>query len=127
MRRIIFAALLAISLGGCAAIQKIETAYHTVTETTVSPKQIYIAAQTFNGLQATATQYLVYCRDHLTTDVCSADNRRIVIRSIRKGRSARNQLETYITQSKPAPATLYNVLVDAITSINNSPATKVPQ
>lgn len=124
MKKLIIIAL-ALSLGACAQLQKLETAYEVVTEATVTPKQIYIAANTFDGVQATATNYLNYCRPRLTEEVCSADNRRIVIKAVRSGRAARNQLETYLDKNNPAPSTIYNVLIAAITTLNSSAATKV--
>lgn len=126
MRNRIFAlALLGITLTGCASVQKLEAVYQTVTETTVSPQQIYLAANTFDAIQATATQYFNYCRKNLTVELCSADNRRIVIRGVRAGRAARNQLESYLSQDKSAPAAIYNTMIAVITSLQQSAITKV--
>lgn len=125
MKRIALALLLALSVTGCAQLQKLQTVYQEVSSATVTPQQVYIAANTFDGIQATATQYLTYCRANLTVALCSADNRRIVIRGVRAGRSARNQLETYLSQSTPAPSAIYNTLVAAITNLQQSAATKV--
>lgn len=127
MRKIIFALACVATLGGCAEIQKLESVYQVASSAQVTPKQIYIAAQTFDGLQATATNYLIYCKPRLTEAICSADNRRLVIRSVRAGRASRNQLETYITQNTSAPVSVYNALLAAIDSLNNSAATKVSQ
>lgn len=125
MKKLILALGIVLSLGACAELQKLRTVYQEVSSATVTPQQIYIAANTFDGVQATATQYLNYCRANLTTAICSADNRRIVIRGVRAGRAARNQLETYLTQGTAAPAAIYNTLVAAITNLQQSAATKV--
>lgn len=124
MKRYLAILSVAIALSGCASLQRLETAYAFVTEATVSPQQVYIAANTFDGLQSIATQYLVYCRSNLATPPCTAANRRVVIRGVRSGRAARNQLETYLTQSQPAPAQIYNTLIAAITSLQSSAAAK---
>lgn len=123
MRKIVLA--LAFVLSGCAGdLQKLQTVYTIVTESTVSPTAIVVAANSFDAIEATATQYLVYCKANLAQPVCSADNRRVVIRAVRSGRSARNQLETYITQQTPAPAPVYNVLITAINTLQASVASK---
>lgn len=123
MRKIVLA--LAFVLSGCAGdLQKLQTVYTIVTESTVSPTAIVVAANSFDAIEATATQYLVYCKANPAQPVCSADNRRVVIRAVRSGRSARNQLETYITQQTPAPAPVYNVLITAINTLQASVASK---
>lgn len=125
MRKYLAAALVlgAISLGGCASeLQKLHTVYSIVTETTVSPSTIIVAANSFDALEATATQYLTYCKANLTASACSADNRRTVIKAVRAGRAARNQLETYVTNNTAAPSAIYNTLVAAINTLNTSAA-----
>lgn len=114
-------ALLALSLGACA---QIKTVYSLVTDTVVSPTQVIVAANSFDALEGTATQYLVYCKSNLTKPACSADNRRAVIKYTRAGRAARNQLETYIVQNTNAPSAVYNTLVAAINSLNATPASQ---
>jgi hypothetical protein len=126
MRKYLAAALVlgAISLGGCASeLQKLKTVYSVVTETTVSPSTIIVASNSFDALEATATQYLTYCKTNLSTSACSADNRRTVIKAVRAGRAARNQLETYVTNNTAAPSAIYNTLVAAINALNTSAAT----
>lgn len=122
MRKILVALALAAALAGCAELQKLEQAFTFVTGTTVPPQAIVVAANTFDGLQGTATQYLIYCKANLAQPVCSAANRRSVIKYVRAGRAARNQLEGYITQNVAAPATIYNVLIAAITNLQQSAA-----
>src|SRR6266446_4203788 len=68
----------------------------------------FIANTRASIMAATATQYLVYCKANLTTAICSADNRRSVIKYVRSGRAARNQLETYVAAGNAGPAGLYN-------------------
>ena len=110
---------LALSLGACANLKNVYTA---ITEATVSSTQIVVAANAFDALEGTATQYLIYCKSNLTTAICSADNRRSVIKWVRTGRAARNQLETYVTSGNAGPSGLYNTLIAAINQLNSSPA-----
>lgn len=116
---------LTLALGGCAGLQRLETAYTFVTETTVPVQTIVVAANTFNGIEGTATQYLVYCKPKLSEPICSKANRQTVIRAVRFGRAARNQLETYMVQGTPAPSAIYNTMVAAITTLQASAATQV--
>src|SRR6266704_5085986 len=99
---------LVLSLGACANLRNVYTA---ITEATVSPTQIIVAANAFDALEGTATQYLVYCKSNLATAICSADNRRSIIKYVRTGRAARNQLETYVASGNAGPSALYNTLV----------------
>lgn len=118
MKKLIILAL-AISLGACA---QLKTVYSVVTDTYVTPTQVIVAANSFDALEGTATQYLVYCKSNLTKPACSADNRRGVIKYVRAGRAARNQLETYIVQNANAPSAIYNALIAAINQLNLTPA-----
>src|SRR6266404_7499878 len=117
MKKLLVLAL-ALTLGACA---NLKTAYQVITEATVSPTQIVVAANAFDASEGTATQYLVYCKANLTTTICSADNRRSVIKWVRFGRAARNQLETYVAAGNAGPAGLYNTLIAAINQLNLTP------
>jgi hypothetical protein len=116
--------VLVLGLGACA---QLKTAYQLVTDTAVSPTQIIVAANSFDALEGTATQYLVYCKSNLAVPACSAANRRAVIKYTRAGRAARNQLETYIVQNANAPSAIYNSLVSAINSLSATPAAQGAQ
>lgn len=94
MRKIILALALAVSLGGCATLQRIDAAWQAVKSATVSPQAVVVAANTFNALEATATNYLrlakctgangPICRDPAITAK--------VIPAVRAGRAARDSL-----------------------------------
>jgi hypothetical protein len=124
MKKLLVVLTLALSLGACASLQ---TAYKIVTGASVSPTQIVVAANAFDALEGTATQYLVYCKANLATAVCSADNRRSVIKYVRSGRTARNQLEPYITSGSAGPSALYNTLIASINQLNLTPAAQGAQ
>jgi len=119
MKRLALILALALTLSACA---NLKTVYQVITEASVSPTQIIVAANAFDALEGTATQYLVYCKSNLATPVCSANNRRSVIKYVRSGRAARNQLETYVTVGNAGPSGLYNTLIAAINQLNLTPA-----
>lgn len=114
----------ALTLAGCAGeLQKLQTVWTVVNGATVSPKAILVAANSFDALERTAAKYLDYCRPRLSEPICSAGNRRVVIRAVREGRGARDQLEVYISGQTPGPARLYNILIGALNTLTASPAT----
>lgn len=124
MKKIISAVIIATSLAGCAGeLSRLRAVYTIVTEATVSPQAVLVAANAFNAIEGTATQYLIYCKSNLSTSVCSASNRRGVIKYVRTGRAARNQLESSIETNSSAPSAIYNTLVAAINFLNSSPIT----
>lgn len=96
MRKQIAALFLAasLSLGGCA---KLTAALDYATSASVSPTGVYIASNTFLGLEASAKNYLRLascaksappCRDPVTTPS--------VIDAVHKGRAARDNLEAFL-------------------------------
>jgi hypothetical protein len=126
MRKFIILGL-ASFLGGCVTLQgdiaKLQQVYTIVTTATVPPSTIIITANAFDALKATAINYGTYCIQGKFIDpICSAANRRIVVKAIRTGTAVRNQLELSISSGTPASATLYNVLVSAVNSLSQSPA-----
>lgn len=87
---------LAIALSGCAAqLQKLETAYQVVTSASVSPTMVYIAANVFDGLEASATNYLKLPK--CGSFPCRSPDATVkIIPAIRAGRVARNNLEAFL-------------------------------
>lgn len=123
MRRILLAVTLALSLAGCAGISAVTGVFKTVTETTVPADVVIPAANAFNILKAGATNYGMYCiQQKMVPSICSATTRRVVVRSVRSGTAARNQLEASVTSGQPALSSIYNVLVSAVTSLQTTPA-----
>lgn len=116
-----------LALAGCATLQgdiaKLQQVYTVVTTATVPPTTVVVTANAFDALKATATNYGKYCIQGKFVDaICSATNRRNVIKAIRSGTAVRNQLELSITTGTPASATLYNTLIAAVNSLNASAA-----
>jgi len=116
MRRILIAITLVVSLGGCALLQRLESDVKVITSATVSPQAIVIAANSFNALEASATNYLrlvkcngtngPVCRDPAVTAK--------IIPLVRTGRSARDGL---IAFSRNHPGELgAQGLYDALTA-----------
>jgi hypothetical protein len=99
------AALVALSLGGCATVtsfgQKVEGVVSAVTGATVSPEAIIILANSFDAMQVTAKNYInpalnkrcngsngPICRDPVATLALN--------RAIREGRVARNNAKQFL-------------------------------
>jgi hypothetical protein len=123
MKRLIFALTLSLSLAGCANLQAITGVFKTVTETTVPANVVIPAANAFDILKAGAVNYGQYCiQQKMTPSVCSATTRRVVVKAIRSGTGARNQLEDSVTNGQPALSSIYNVLVAAVTQLQTTPA-----
>ena len=128
MRNILLALTLTLTVAGCAGLQqKLEIAtgvYKTVTETTVPASAVIPTANAFNILKAGATNYGRYCiQQDMVPSICSASNRRIVVKAVRAGTKARKQLVASIEQNQPALSSVSNVLVAAVQDLQKSPAT----
>lgn len=122
MRKLFAIAVLGLWLGGCATIQNLEGAFQTMTTTTVSPAYVNIAINTYEGLKATATGYATYCiQNKFPQPVCSAANRRAVIRFVKAGDGAVVVLEPSLTAGTPLLSTTYNTLVGAINGLKAAP------
>lgn len=122
--------LLAFGLAGCAqlqtAINDIQQTYTLVTTATVSSSQAGIVANAFDALKVTATNYGNYCiTKKFPLPVCSASNRRGVIRAVTAGTAARAQIEAAISTAQPITGTVYNALVSAVQSLQATPINTV--
>lgn len=115
-----------LALGACAqldtAIQDIKGAYVFATTTTVTSGQAGIVANAYDALKDTAVNYANYCvQMKFPQPVCSAANRRAVIKAVRSGDAARAQIEVPITSGQPVAATIYNTLVAAVNALKAAP------
>lgn len=123
LKSAIVIAALAIGLGGCANLQGI---YTLATTATVPANSVVIAANSFDVLKATAINYGNYCvTQKFPQPVCSASNRRSIIKAVNAGTAARVQLEASINTGQPAVATVYNVLISAVNVLTASPINTV--
>lgn len=124
MKKVLIVGALALSLAGCAStspLTTIENAWSAATGATVPASSVVIAANTFDALEATATNYLALpkctgkngpvCRDPGATAK--------IIPAVRAGRVARANLETFMQQNpgKLGPSGLYNIFQSAIATL----------
>ncbi len=113
----------ALSLAGCAALQKVEDVYTAATTTVVPASVVVPAANAFDILKGTAGLSGQYCVEKaMVPAICSADIRRVVVRAIRSGTAARDQLEVSLQTGQPAAASVYNVLIAAVNNLKATPA-----
>jgi hypothetical protein len=124
MKKLLLVIPLLLSLGACASLQ---TAWSVVTGASVSPTQIIIASNAFDAGEASATQYLLYCKATVPAPAyCALKTRQAVVSAVRAGRVARNQLEPYVVSGTAGPAAIYNTLVATVTSLQTQiPSTGV--
>ena len=119
MRKLLIACV-ALSLGGCATFQK---DWGALTGASVSPEAVLVAGNTFDALEATATNYLTFCKANRALPVCASyvSARKQILPAIRSGRAARNNLEAFLQNNpgKLGPTGLYNALTSAIATIQN--------
>lgn len=121
MKKLLLLGLLALT--GCANLQGI---YTLATTATVPSGSVVIAANSFDALKATAVNYGNYCvSQHFPQPICSAANRRTVIKAVNAGTAARVQLEASINTGQPAIATIYNTLIGAVNTLTASPINTV--
>lgn len=126
MRKIAALAVVGFVLGGCAQLQtalnEAKSVYTYATTTTVTSGQAGVVANAYDALKGTAVNYANYCvAEKFPQPVCSAANRRDVIKAVRSGDAARAQIEVPITTGQPVVATIYNALVAAVNSLQAAP------
>lgn len=124
MYRIIFALGLSVLLAGCAAdIAKLRAVYTVATTATVPADVVRPAANTFDILKGTAVNFAIYCVNaKFAPAACDVDTRRKVSKFVKQGTKARIQLRASIENGQPALSTIYNLLVDAVTGLQGTPA-----
>ena len=117
----ILALVLALGLAGCAAdVAKFKAAYDVVTSSSVSPTMVYVAANTFDALEATATNYLKLPKCGGSANICRNQAAVVkIIPAVRAGRVARNNLEQFLKDhpGQLGPQGLYDSLTASITTL----------
>lgn len=119
---LIACAIGALSLGGCAGFPaNLENAWNTVTSASVPATSVVVSVNTFDALEATATNYLQLplCKSGGPTVCRSAAATAQIIPAVRAGRVARNNLESFLTANpgKLGPSGLYNALAAAVSTL----------
>ena len=114
MRKIL-AVVFALTLSGCAGFQ-------LLSGTSVPPTAVYVAVNSFDAVEATATNYLRLKKCSPTSgSVCRSPTATAkIIPAVRSGRVARTNLEQFYKDNPGAlgPASLYNALVTATSTLN---------
>lgn len=100
MKRLFFVAAIALSLGGCA---QLTNAYNALNGATITSQQVYIAANAFDAIEASATQYLRLPVCGSTTPCRNAGATNTIVAAVRAGRLARNALEAAVNANPGAP------------------------
>lgn len=118
----VFAISAAVTLGGCSkTLQDAHTAFDIITSAKVSPQAVIIAANSFDALEVTATNYLTLKRCSATTGPICRDPgaTKAMIPAIRSGRIARNNLLAFLRDhpGELGPRGLYDALESAGRSI----------
>lgn len=118
MKKFFALVALAAVLSGCASLTK---TWDIVTGATVSPAAVVVAGNAFDALEATATNYLVFCRSNRASATCIGyvKARKQIIPAVRSGRVARNNLEAFLSANpgQLGPSGLYNALVSSINTL----------
>src|SRR5689334_80976 len=113
------AACLAATLGSCTTLKN---AYSVATGATVSPTAVYVAANSFDALEATATNYLKLPKCGGSATVCRSPTVTAkILPAVRSGRVARNNLETFLAQhpGQLGPSGDYAALTTAISTLQS--------
>lgn len=110
--------LLALTLVSCAELRN---AFDIVSESKVSPSAVYIAANAFNALEATATNYLRLprCTPAIRPVCREPEITPKIINNVRAGRQARNGLVKFLKDhpNELGPRGLYDVLVASTSTL----------
>ncbi len=116
--------LAAVLLVGCAGeLEKLRQVYTVATTTTVPASVVRPAANTFDILKGTAVNFARYCiASNFTPVGCDVDTRRKISTFIKQGTKARIALRASVETGQPALATVYNLLVNAVTGLQATPA-----
>jgi len=128
MKKLISLALVAVSLGGCAAdLAKLEQVYSIATTATVPAETAQIAVSSFEVLEAAATEYFVFCKKQPAASVCDPGTKaapgplRLAIKYDRQGRAARDQIKAAGKTGALISSTVYNLLISAVNNLGSTP------
>jgi len=122
MRNLLAIAMLALALGGCAGLQKLQQVYTLATTTTVDPSIVRPAANAFDILKGTAANFARYCvNSNNTAAGCDVTTRQNISTFVRQGTQARIQMRAALATNQPVLSTVYNILVNAVNGLNATP------
>jgi len=105
MKKLALAAVLALSLVGCATFQKVENAVGVIAQTKINSKSAYVASNVFNAAERSATAYLkVPPCDGVLKVWLAAGAAEAIDQPFRRGIQGRNALRAYMRANKGACA-----------------------
>lgn len=111
--------LVALSLSGCAQLQ---ADWSAITSASISPTAVIVAANAFDAVEASATNYLRLPKCGSGPIVCrSANVTALIIPAVRAGRIARNAAEGLLNTNPGAlgPTGVYAVLTAATNTLKS--------
>lgn len=118
MRSFLSIVALGLMLAGCSTLQK---DYAIITGATVSTAAVTVAGNSFDALEATATNYLSLPRCSGTNGPICRDPKATaaLIPAIRSARLARNNLEAFLVANpgQLGPTGLYNALTASLNTL----------
>lgn len=113
--------LFVFALAGCGTVTNL---YNAATGATVSPTAVIVAANSFDALEATATNYIRLKKCSATSGpICrNPDAVAAIVPAIRSGRVARNNLEQFLQDHPGAlgPQGLYDALQESIDTLRKA-------
>jgi hypothetical protein len=117
MKKIILAFTLALSLGACSTLQSLSN----LTTVQVSPQAVYLAENSFDAIEVTATGYLRICHAKMSTPGCSSTAIAQIVPAVRSGRVARSNINAFMKAHPDAlgAAGLYDALVTATNTLQS--------
>ena len=112
MKRVVL--VIALGLAGCSTLTNI-------AGTTVSPSQVVIAGNSFDALEATATNYLRLPTCPVQAPVCkNSASVGPIVSAVHAGRTARTDMIGYVTANpgQAVPVSRYDTLKASVDSLN---------
>lgn len=117
MKKLLLIVFVSLGLSGCAGTT-IGDLFTRITSAQVSPQAVYLAENSFDALEVTATGYLKICRQRMTTPGCSSTAIAQIIPAVRSGRIARTNLASFMKAHPDALGA--SGLYDALTSATDT-------
>lgn len=124
MKKLFALLLLAPLLGACSTFgQEISNIYGAATGATVPVSAVLVAGNSFDAVEKTATNYIIFCTANRPNPACAnfVTIRGKLAPAVRAGRAARSRLEAFMQANPGAlgPAGLYNALQAAVQTLQD--------
>lgn len=96
MKRFLITLSVLATLGGCAQVNSLYQAASKISDASVSPTAVIIAANGFDAIEVTAANYLTLPRCPKVTVCRDPQATKVLIPAIKSGRIARNNLKAFL-------------------------------